>query len=73
VLAGACFVGWLRSPRLLEQGPSPAVLSGLALVGGTGAAAMAPLVSWPAVVAANATALACVLAVQLRVLLRAAP
>jgi hypothetical protein len=67
-----CFIMWLRSPWLLEEGPSAPVLSGLALIAGVGATAAVPritgdwlLASWEQVVAANATGLVLVIVLQL--------
>jgi hypothetical protein len=71
-VAIGCFIMWLRSPRLLKDGPSPSVLSGLALIASVGATTAVPrltgdwlLASWDMVVATNATGLALVIMIQL--------
>jgi hypothetical protein len=76
VLCGGCLAEYLRSPRLLIEGAPVPILSGLALIAGTGAVTLIPrltgeslLESWPAVVATNATMLGVVLVLQLRQLL----
>lgn len=75
VFAVGCLIMWLRSKRLLEEGPSVPVRSALALIAAAGTAAAVPrlagatlLEAWPLVVAVNALVLTFVLVSQLRLL-----
>jgi hypothetical protein len=75
VFAVGCMIMWLRSERLLEDGPSVPIMAGLALIAGSAGACIVPrltgatlLEAWPVVVAVNALVLTFVLVSQLRLL-----
>ncbi len=75
VFAVGCLIMWLRSDRLLKDGPSVPVMSALALIAAAAGACIVPritgatlLEAWPLVVAVNALVMALVLLAHLRLL-----
>lgn len=77
-VSAGCVLSWARSPRLLKDRLSSHIVSGLAIIAGSGAVLLLPqlrglglVTNWTAVVAVNAVMIACVLVAQLRQLTEA--
>jgi len=76
VASAGFFIMWLRSPRLLEEGASVPIMSGVVLTSGNLVTVVLPpltgagvLTKWPIVVALHAVCFGIVLVFQLRYLL----